>query len=222
MSRSNANEPFAALTWDDLDKLSAAIVHDLLVSAAKVPDCDVLFYRKPDEPPDEFLNPLRKKVKFCEVQGTSFAEEIRTAVEQAFAGQYRRVIVVLEYHPLITPRFFNKVFDRLTYEDDCLVVGPTIDGRCFLVGMKSNHCDLFASAGTDPIGKSNLLLHRLCGKDAVLFPTPSRTMLNSGHNLLGLREVLERSSLDEGYVPKRTLDVLKKIEKKYKVKHSVR
>jgi glycosyltransferase A (GT-A) superfamily protein (DUF2064 family) len=222
MSRSGANEPFAALTWDDLDKLSTAIAHDLLVAATRVPDCDVFFYRKQDEPLDEFLNPLRKKVNFCEVQGESFAGEIRAAVDHAFASQYRRVIAVLEYHPLISQKFFSKIFDRLTFDEDCVVMGPTIDGRCFLIGMKSNHSDVFISADADLAGKSDNLLRRLCEKDTVLFLTPPRTMLDSGYNLAHLRDTMELPSTEDQVVPKRTLEVLKKIEKKYKVKHHAR
>src|SRR5207249_8818493 len=142
--------PFAVLTWYDLDKLSTAILCDFLDSALQVPGCDVLYYRKQGEQWDEQLNAFRKKVVFCESPGPTFTERVQSAVEQTRAAHYHRIIVILEPHVAISPDFLGRIFGQLTFEDDCLVVGPTLDGRCFLIGMKSNHSDLFTSGEGDP------------------------------------------------------------------------
>ena len=135
-------------------------------------------------------------------------------MEQARAGHYQKIVVILEHHPFITSHLLARVFDQLTYEDDCLVVGPTTDGRCYLVGMKANHADLFEPAGADPMGKADVLLRRICSKEAVLFPIAPLAPLDTGYSIAAL--------IDAPEVPERTSESLKKIGKKYRVKHPAR
>lgn len=221
ISRTNGNEPYASLPWDDLDALFSAFAVDVLYHASGVPETDVFFYRNPSEPQDEYLYRLRDRVKFCELQGASFAEQVDEAVRKSFADGYHRVVAVLENHPTISSGFLARVIEQLKYEDECVVVGPSLEGKCFLVGMKGNHRDLFECEETDPLGRPYVLMERLCRFEGVLFPTEQRYMLNSGFNLARLWADIQEPWMREQGVAERTCEVFRSINKKYRLKYAV-
>ena len=222
ISRTDSSEPYASLPWDDLDALFSSFIVDILDHACSVPDADVLFYRNPSEPLDEYLYPLREKITFCDLQGETFAEQVYAAVEKTFADGYSRVIVLLDNHPTLSSKFFGRVFEQLKYEDDCVVVGPTVEGKCFLVGMKGNSSEVFHCTDEDPVTKPFVLLERLCRLEGVLFLTQQRYVLDSGFNLARLKDELVSPGVRAKEFPKRTYEIFKSFDKKYRLKYSLR
>lgn len=219
ISRANGKEPYAALPWDDIDALFAACLCDVFDAAADTPDTDVFFYRKAGEPLDERLMRLRSRVTFCEVQGDLLSTQVEWALGEVFNRQYHNVLVVLDNSPTFTPRFFERTFAQLSYDDDCVVVGPTTEGIFSFIAMKSNHADIFNVTDGDPLTKPGVLLERLCAADCVMFPTATGYLLNSGTNLARLRKDVEAIDVRvEKFFPRRTADVFKKFDKKYKSK----
>lgn len=219
--RSHGDEPFASLPWDDLDALFSAFVGDLLETSANVPGADIFFFKTPGEPTDEFLFPLREKILFRDLQGESPADHIRHAVENVFAEHYQRAVVLLDNQPHLTAKYFKKMFDQLTYEEDCVVASPTIDGKCFLVGMKSDLSSLFDPTDADPLKKPMELMRRLCVIDGVLFLTPQGYLLDSGYNIARLKNALEAPGIPDEDYPRRTAEIFKKFTKKYKMKYTM-
>jgi hypothetical protein len=222
ISRTNSTEPYASLPWDDLDALFSAFTVDVLYHACGVPETDVMFYRNPSEPQDEYLYRLREEVKFRELQGEHFTAQVDDAVERAFSDGYYRVVVVLDNHPTLSPRFFGKVLEQLKYEDDCTVVGPTVEGKCFLVGLKGNHSGLFDSSQDNPLLKPFGLMERLCRLDGILFLTEPRYMLDSGFSLARLWSELQEPGVRDHYVAERSYEVFRSINKKYRLKYAMR
>ncbi len=222
ISRTDSSEPYASLPWDDVDKLFSAFLVDIIQSACRVPDTDVLFYRDPSEPLDEYLYPLRDKITFCNLEGGTFTEQVQSAVEKTFANGYSRVIVVLDNHPTLSAKAFMRIFEQLKYEDECVVLGPTIEGKTFLIGLKANQSQIFDEAEGDPLEQQFVLLERICQLEAVLFLIQQKYLLNSGFGIARLREELESAEVQESGVADRTYEVFKSFDKKYRMKHSLR
>jgi hypothetical protein len=129
---------------------------------------------------------------------------------------------VLDNQPTYTARLFERLFHQLNYEHECAVVGPTIEGRCYLVGMKSDYNEIFESHAVDPTVKPYELVRRLCALPCELFLAHERYLLDTGHNLERLRRELEIPGLRDAGFPFRTNEVFNKFAKKYKLKYSLR
>ena len=218
IDRGGPNEPFAALPWDEIDALFTAMLSDVLESVSDLPRTDVLLYRAQTDISDEFVAGLGDRVKCFEVDGGSFPEQVQQAVDNTFTQGYHRVLVLLENNPLLQTMFLKRAFDQLSYEEDCFVVVPTIEGKCLLVGMKANHSNIFDNTEGDPIASAHVLLERLCTANANIFPAESRFSLDSGARLVRLRNEIEtRAASNENY-PTSTLEIFRRFDKKYTMK----
>ena len=218
ISRTDSSEPYASLPWGAIDTLFSAFLVDVLTHACDVQEADVLLYRNQAEPLDEFLTPLRERIVFGELADGKFSEQVHAAVDKTFGDGYKRVVAVLDNHPTISAKMFERMFAQLEYEDDCVVLGPTIEGKSFLIGVKANYGHLFDASTVDPLERQYVLLQRLCQLDAVLFLTEQRYLLDSGFSLARLREELALSPAAESAAA-RTYEVFKGFDKKYRMKY---
>ena len=214
--RSNPDEPYAALPWEDVDALSMAILGDVIEHSLQACNADVLFYRNPAEYSDEFLRPFRNRLKCFDLKDGSITSQVQGAVEQAFALHYSRVVIVLENSPLISPTLLSGIFSQLGCEDDCIVVGPTLDAQVYLVGLKSRHDVLFEAGGPDLFSKPKRFLEGVCRESAVVVPAQTQYLLNSGSRLARLRCDVEAINESNSGFPRRTISVFKSFDKKYK------
>jgi glycosyltransferase A (GT-A) superfamily protein (DUF2064 family) len=222
LSRTNAREPYASLPWEDVDALFGAFLGDLLEGASGVADADVFLYRIGSEPLDELLNPLRSVVEFRDQDAVPFTERVRLAIDEAFSRQYAGVVAILENRPTLSTHFLTRLLDQLGYDDECIVVGPTFEGKCYVLGMKSNQSALFDAAGGDPTSKPFLLLERICAVESALVLLRTEHSLDSGYNVAELRRELEGTDRTARDFPRRTFELLKRFDRKYKLKHLVR
>ncbi len=222
INRSNRDEPFAALPWDDLDTLFTAMLGDVTESCCLVEDADVFLYRDGAEFSDDLLSRFRPRITICDLPSGSFAEQVQQAVESVFLQHYDRVIVILDNHPLFSTKFLMSVFHQLEYEDNCIVLGPTAEGKCFFLALKSDIHILFNVDEGDPLSNFNLLMNRMCRSNALLFPTPTGYSLDSGFNLARLKNDIEALAATEEKFPHRTHEMFKMFDKKYKSKKSAR
>ena len=222
IARRNPEEPFASLPWDDLDALFTALLVDTIQNVCQLGDADVLLYRNEREFADEFLAPFKTRVRCCDLLERSFTEEVQQAIESAFAEHYHRVLVLLENNPVGIPQRLRRMLDQLGQEDDCVVLAPTADGRCASIAMKANHSWIFDDDGGDPLAKPHLLLQRLCTLQTLILPQPVTHLLDSGANIARLRDELEGVEDRNGEFPRRTYEMFKVFEKKYKTRKASR
>jgi uncharacterized protein DUF2064 len=222
ISRTNLDEPYAKLPWEDLDALFTGLLGDLLEQACRLKDVDVLLFRKQSELSDDFLLPFQNRVKRLDEVHGSFGENVQHAVDQAFAGQYHRIVVLIDNHPVMDAPFLARVVQQLSYEDDCVVVAPSLAGTCLLVGMKSNHASLFEKTDHDPLAKPYLLLKRLCRLDTMLFLTEPTYSLDSGFSLARLKSELDAADGSSPDFPRRTYEMFRTFDRKYPVKKAAR
>jgi len=222
LERSHGDEPFASLPWDALDLLASAILSDLIENALRVPKTDVLLFRNPNRRVDDALLRFHSEVGFRDSHAPLFGNMVQGAVQEAFDEGYQRVIAVLDNQPTYAPRMFQRLFSQLGYEHECLVVGPTVEGRCYLIGMKSDYHDLFDSQQFDPTVRPYELLKRVCALPCELFLAHERYLLETGYNLERLKNELGVPGEKSNGYPYRTGEVFRQFEKKYRLKYSLR
>lgn len=222
LHRAHGGEPFASLPWEELDVLSNAILSDLLACAGGVPRTDVFLYRAPKSKIDESRLKFSDTIKLRDGHGATLVGVVHGAVQDLFGEGYQRVIAVLDNQPLLTPRMFRKLFEQLNYEHECVIVGPTIEGRCYLLGMKADYSAVFDSPNVDALTKPYELLNRLCALPCELFLAHQRYTLENGYSLEQLKRELKLPGVRDGNFPQRTYDVFQGFDKKYKVKHTAR
>ncbi len=222
IDRRNQEEPYAALPWEDIDALFTAFLGDVIQNACQLPHVDVLLYRNSRELSDDFLAPFRQRVRCIETQEDSLSQEIYRAVDQAFLDHHNRVLVVIDNHPIYSPLLFKRMLDQLGGEDDCVVINPTIQGKCSIIGLKTNHCWLFDTADGDPLAKPQLLMERICRLNTLVLPAKTSYFLDSGTQLAKLKQDLEEFHDRSEDFPRRTYEIFKMLDKKYKLKKPAR
>ncbi len=222
IERTNQDEPYATLPWEDVDALFTALLGDILEQACRLKDVDVFLHRKRTDLSDDFLLPFRDRVRCVDESGGSFTDTVHHAVDHAFGGRYSRVVVLLDNHPMMDAPFLARVVQQLAYEDDCVVVSPSLEGTCFLLGLKANHAPIFEKADQDTFVKPDLLMKRLCRLDSMLFPTEPVYPLNSGFSLARLKSELDAADGSSPEFPRRTYEMFRAFDRKYRPKKITR
>ena len=215
---SNSDGTFPVLPWEDIDALYTAMIGDFVKNTCQMPGVDVLLYRNPNELSDDFFLPYQQRLQLFDLNDAPLSEQIQQAIENAFSSGYQNVVVVLDNHTMVTRAVLRRVLSQLGYEDDCLVVGPTYDEKCYLVGMKMNHSRIFDISNGEPLHKSKLLMKQICEIDSMVFPLNPLYSLYTPINLMNLMkhiDALDRSNVE---FPTKTYAVFKMFEKKYKLK----
>ncbi len=204
------------LQKSDCETLSRSMFEDVVERLLQLEDTDVLVYHDGMDFSEEFATRFLKRVGCREMQGSTLAERVRSASENAAAEHYDRFIVLTEHQPVLGKHFFRHVLDQLTYEDNCTVIGPTFDKTWYLLGMKSDHDSVLGSLHGDSFLESASLFERLCCSDTVLFPMHPRYSLNSAVNVELLWNEVKNLEENDSDFPRRTFAALRKLEKHHK------
>jgi hypothetical protein len=218
INRSMMDDPYAGVPWTDLDALCTAMLCDVIETAFKVEFLNIVVYRDQTELSDDLFSRFRDRVECRDMHECSFSQQIHQAIESTFGHGFTRIVVVLENNPLLRPNFIRRIFDQLEYEDDCMVISTTIEGKVLLFGMKSNHSSLFANADGDSLLTTGGLMQRLCNSNVIIFPTRTSYSIDSGFNLARLQNDMETLVTAKEYFPHRTYDMFKLFNKKYRIK----
>lgn len=217
VQRSGKDDPFAGLPWTDFDSLFSAMFDDVLEQASRLHNTDIIVFRDQTEFSDEFLQRFTRSVKCFDIVGKTPGEQLKHAIESTIAQSYSRIVIILENHPLIDAPFLQRLFEQLQYEEECIILGPNVEGNFHLVALK-NSTPQFMSAGEDLASPADGILKRVCAVEAVLFLTAQRYSLSTGNNLLRLKnEITERIGQSSEF-PHRTHATFSAFEKRYKLK----
>lgn len=222
IDRTNPEDPFSTLPWEDIDLLFTSMASDIIRTVSQLNSIDIVVYRNAKEVSDDFFFPFHQRVKLMDADPVSPPEQIRQAIENAYAAGYQNVAVMLQNHPLIPKKIFTDLFSQLGYEDDCIVVGPTSDNRGYLVGMKMNHSEIFELSEGDVLLKQHLLMKNICRLETMLFLLPPVNSIDHAANLMALMKEIELLDKTSAEYPVKTANAFKVLQKKYKlIKNSV-
>ena len=217
LQRSGGDEPYAALPWEDLDRLSAALVSDLIEQACQVSIADVfLIYHPAVRPSDEFLRNFEDRVRYIELSDSTVPLNYSFLAEFTSAQPYQRLILVFENYPLLSSQLFMKTFSHLGSEEEKIVLGQTLDGDCFYLGLRSPYQGFFEEGGQDLLGKSRGMLSHVCSQNAIVCPVQPVTPLTSGYHLASLRDLIAEMDEDDPVYPRHSSTVFRFFDKKYK------
>jgi hypothetical protein len=217
IDRTNPEDPFSTLPWEDIDLLFSSMAGDIIRTVSQLTTIDILVYRNTKEVSDDFFFPFHQRMKLMDLEPIPPAEQIRQGIENAYAAGYQNVAVMLQNHPLITKKTIADLFSQLGYEDDCIVVGPTNDNRGYLVGMKMNHSEIFELSEGDVLQKQHLLLKNICRLDSMLFLMPPMNSIDHAANLMALMKEVELLDKTAVEYPVKTANAFKALQKKYKL-----
>ncbi len=217
LQRTGGDEPYAALPWDDLDRLSNALMGDLIEQACQVGGADVvLVYHSSARPSDEFLREFGDIVRYIELPETAKPLNHTVLGEFITSQPYQRLILVFENYPLLSPQLFLKTFSHLGSEEEKIVIGQTFDGECFFLGLRSPFHAFFHEGGQELFNKPFGMLSHVCSQNVIVCPVQPILPLTSGYQLATLRELIAGMDESDPIYPKHSATVFKFFDKKYK------
>jgi len=218
--RRTPEEPYAGLPWTDLDSLYSAMFDDVIETASSLDAVDLFILKNGQELSPDFQTRIAGKVEIIELPKNGIGEEEYYAFETLFSKKYDQIVLLLEPHPLLTKYDLRTIFELLQYDDDCIVVGQHADGNFYMLGLKSNHSEIFSIDGDPDLTKRQYrFMQRLCKEEIMVFPLLPKYSLDSGTNLLRLKLELEELAGGNGF-SRRTRTMFKTLDKKYKIRRS--
>ncbi|MBI4436271.1 MAG: TIGR04282 family arsenosugar biosynthesis glycosyltransferase [Candidatus Omnitrophica bacterium] len=200
-----------ALPREDAVRLYKAFVEDILERLSDF-SCDVKVISYLGVPPArDFFSSKVGEVKFWPQQGRDLGERMRNYFSWSFEQGARKSIVIGSDSPTLPTAYLEEAFALLDpYE---VVIGPSIDGGYYLLGMRKLHPELFNDIpwGEEEVFQKTIFQNRhLEGSIGLLGPwydvdTPEALVLLKGH-----LEYLYRHA--ERELPQRTYRILSELE----------
>jgi rSAM/selenodomain-associated transferase 1 len=137
---------------------------------------------------------------------------MRAAFRQAFADGYRQAVLVGTDVPLLGPEALAHAFAELEAHD--LVLGPTLDGGYYLVGLKRHAPELFRHVpwSTPEVLAVTLARASACGISCRLLPRLRD--VDTARDLQALRRELAKRARTGVPFPRRTFEVLSRPTRK--------
>lgn len=101
-------------------------------------DCEVFIYWNQESPEiPENWNQFEKRIQ---ISG-NLGEKMSKAFQDSFQNGSRKVVVIGSDCPTLNQSHVEEAFEKLDFTD--VVLGPTLDGGYYLLGMKNYESDLF-------------------------------------------------------------------------------
>ena len=130
------------LTPDEAASLHGSLVLDLLERCQSLKGCDRILAGAPT-PEHPFFGAMktRFKIPVWDQVGHDLGGRMAHAFQAAFGSPYQAVLIVGTDIPGITVPLISIAFKSL--QDHDVVVGPTVDGGYYLIGLRSPMPELF-------------------------------------------------------------------------------
>jgi len=132
-----------ALGVDDGTDLRRAILLDTLDVVQRVPDVERVLVFAPGSVGDEIASLADGKFHVLPQRGGDLGERIEHAFADLFALGYSAVAIIGSDLPTLPGEHVERGIDVLRREVDPVVLGPSTDGGYYLVGLRSNHPEIF-------------------------------------------------------------------------------
>jgi len=155
-------------------RLYAAMVGDAIEAYASL-GFSVRVYVAPD--PDPFpAELLPPRVTVHTQMGVGLGERMLHALEDAFSDGAERAVLIGTDHPTLPLAYITQAFEAVS-SPETVVLGPTLDGGYYLVGMSRSYPELFMGMTYSHPGVLEETLDRATATDA------SVTLLRSWYDV---------------------------------------
>ena len=129
------------LTPEQLVMIYRAMVEDTVSQFGDVGFCDVIIFCYPADSSYEMKNWLGNRFEYFPQHGNDLGERMHNAIAEMLNQKYNKVLLTGSDIPTLDATIIMKALSSL--DDHDLVLGPSLDGGYYLIGMKQPHPELF-------------------------------------------------------------------------------
>ncbi len=126
---------------------------------------------------------------------------------------WKSVVVLAGFHPLVTPDHIHASFELLDIADDAVVYGATGDGSLYLCGMRNDHL-ASNGPGFPALTDDGTFLRSVCASDSLILPLDTLPPCSTAGDLHAVRESIELMIENKQEYPKKTMDFLRHTERR--------
>ncbi len=172
---------FRLFTDHQMLELRTAFVEDTLYTCAQLEGVDLKVSVAPKErvkmvqraitnlqkrhPGEPAISSLNQRLEILVQDVAPLGDRIRDAVDHEFAAGYQRVLVIGGYNPTITIELLTMALQQM--QKHSVILGPTIRGSFYLIGLDANHPGLFDDVPVGTDGAYAAIAERLRAADLV-------------------------------------------------------
>ena len=200
----------SAFSEESTHRLYGAFVEDTLEKISDFP-CDVkVICTLGKPPPRNLFVPRHGEAAYWLQEGVDLGERLRHYFDRSFKEGAGKSVVIGSDSPTLPVSYLKEAFSLLDRKE--LVIGPSLDGGYYLIGMTSPHPELFnnISWGTGDVLERTIVQNpHLEGKWAFL---DSWYDVDTAEDLLFLKTHLDRMKKAGEDLPQRTSRILSKLK----------
>ena len=200
----------ARFSKEHVARFYEAFVQDTLEKLISF-SCDVKVVCYLGNPPSEDLFSSKEhEVTFLPQCGPGFGERLQNYFDWSFENGAGKSIVIGADSPTLPMIYLEEAFSLLDAHE--VVIGPSLDGGYYLIGMKTPHPELFEHIrwGNSSVLEETLFQSRgLKGQVALLGPWYD---VDTPENLFLLKEHLHRMRQNAEVLPEKTYRLLSELE----------
>ncbi|MDY6933922.1 MAG: TIGR04282 family arsenosugar biosynthesis glycosyltransferase [Spirochaetota bacterium] len=144
------------MSMEDSLSLYSAMLKDLIVSLNVLSSIEIFIFYWPHDGLKEIENLLGIFLKYIPQEGKDLGERMHRAFLWAFSKGFSRAVIIGSDIPTLKPSNITDAFRSLNHSD--VVLGPSIDGGYYLIGLKKPYPEIFRDIpwSTDVVLKNTL------------------------------------------------------------------
>src|ERR1044071_5565923 len=123
------------LSFDEAAQVARALLEDQLQNLSQFHDAELILAYTPSAAADFFAGLHPKQWSICQ-RGDDLGDRMAHAFEDLFSRNFRRIVLIGGDLPPVPHSLLSDAFAALSDDSSDVVLGPTLDGGYYLVGMK--------------------------------------------------------------------------------------
>lgn len=129
------------LSPEECAMLHECFLKDIFAALELLDDVDIYVSHTTEGDIDILKTIVPRGIEFLPQKGEKLGERMHNAISEVLQREYSRVILIGSDIPGLQPCDISEAFETL--EESDIVLGPTLDGGYYLVGMKSPSAQIF-------------------------------------------------------------------------------
>jgi hypothetical protein len=194
--------------WEAME-LQRCFILDTLSLVRRVKNCSLVIAYTPEKG-DLLLDELRKNATVIFQRGVSLGERMGNALEDVFNAGYTPEVLMGTDIPTLPLDFLREALEALKKKD--IVIGPSVDGGYYLVGMGRPQRRLFEGISWGTPGVLNQTLRRIRKMGLTFACLEGWYDVDTPEDIIFLRDHIEALKLAGKEYPWNTYEFLKRLE----------